>query len=108
MIRQSPLRDIDSLRVVSVQRDIDTFRGTTGFKGSDGAVSLVQRNIVVVFRSIKTNNHSKSSFILTPEIDKVFEELKTAFKTTSVRKHFNSELPTRVETNASGYAIIEL
>ena len=63
----------------------------------------MQRNIVVAFRDIKTNDHN--SFILTPETEKAFEELKTAFTTTPVLKHFNPELPTRIETDASGYAI---
>ena len=97
MTRQSPLRDTDSLRVVSVSRDVDTSRGTT-----------VQRNTVVAFRGTKMNNHSKSSFILTPEAAKAFEELKTAFTTAPVLKHFNPELPTRVETDASGYAIDDI
>ena len=48
MTRQSPLQDIDSNRVVSVPRDVNTSRGTIqGSRGSDGAVSLVQRNAVV-------------------------------------------------------------
>ena len=63
----------------------------------------MQRNIVVAFRGIKTNDHK--SFILTPEVEKAFEELKIAFTTTPVLKHFNPELPTRIETDASGYAI---
>ena len=104
MIRQSPLRDTDFNRVVSVQRDIDELsRDTIGFRDFDEAVSLMQRNAVVVFRDIKTNNHNSS--ILTPEVEKAFEELKTAFTTAPILKHFNSELSTRVETDASGYVI---
>lgn len=63
----------------------------------------MQRNIVAAFRSIKTNDHSP--FVLTPEATKAFEQLKTAFTTAPVLKHFNSELPIPVETDASGYAI---
>ena len=85
MIRQSPLRDRDSERTVSVQR-----------------------NILVACKGIKINNHFKSSFILTSETAKAFEELKIAFTTTPVLKHFNSELSTRVETNASGYVIDDI
>ena len=107
IIRQSSLRDTDSNRVVLVQRDIDeSSRDTIGFRDSDEAVSLVQRNIVVAFRGIKTNNNN--SLILTPEVEKAFEELKIAFTTAPVLKHFNSELPTRVETDASGYAIDDI
>ena len=108
MIRQSPLRDTDSLRVVSVPRGVDTSRGTMGFRGSDGAVSLMQRNVVVACKGIKMNDHFKSSFILTSEAAKVFEKLKTAFTTASVLKHFNSELSTRAETDASGYVINDI
>ena len=43
-----------------------------------------------------------------PEAAKAFEELKTAFTTAPVLKPFNPELPTRVETNASGYAIDDI
>ena len=68
----------------------------------------MQRNIVVAFRGTKMNDYSKSSFILTPEAAKAFEELKTAFTTAPVLKHFNPELPTRVETDASGYAIDDI
>ena len=133
MIRQSPSRDRGSDGAVSsVQRDVNessggTTQGSRGFdeavspvqrdvhtsrdtiqrsRVSDGAVSLVQRNIVVAFRGIKTNDHK--SFILTPETEKAFEELKTAFTTTPILKHFNPELPTRIETNASGYAIDDI
>ena len=105
MIRQSPSRNRGSDGAVpSVQRDVNESSGgtTQGSRGSDGAVSLVQRNIVVAFRGIKTDNHN---FILTPETEKAFEKLKTAFTTTPVLKHFNPELRTRIETDASGYVI---
>ena len=43
--------------------------------------------------------------MLTPEAKKAFEELKMAFTTAPVLRHFNPELPIRIETDASGYAI---
>ena len=46
--------------------------------------------------------------MLTPEAKKAFEELKMAFTTAPVLRHFNPELSIRIETDASGYAIDDI
>ncbi len=73
---------------------------------SDRVVSNAQQDARVAFERTKPNGkNSQSSFVLTPEAKKAFEELKMAFTTAPVLRHFNPELPIRIETDASGYAI---
>lgn len=114
-------RDVDShARVVSnvqrsadvafggtVQRDTNiASRGTLDTDSHARVVFNVQRDAIVVSRGTKTNEKSsKSSFILTPEAKKAFKDLKAAFTTAPVLRHFNPELPIRVENNTSDYAI---
>lgn len=81
-----------------------TFDLSSETTGSRRRTVSVQRDAVVAFRGTRAND-SKSPFVLTPEARTAFEELKTAFTTAPVLKHFNPELPIRVETDASGYAI---
>ena len=73
---------------------------------SDRVVSNAQQNTRVAFERTKPNEkNSQSSFVLTPETKKAFEELKMTFTTVSVLRHFNPELPIRIETDASSYVI---
>ena len=59
----------------------------------------------MAFKGPKMNDHPKGPFILTPKAEKAFEKLKRAFIAAPVLKYFNPELPIRVETDVSGYAI---
>ena len=44
-------------------------------------------------------------FEWTPEADRAFKELKEAFTTAPILRHYNPDLPARLETDASGFAI---
>ena len=44
-------------------------------------------------------------FKLTKEVRTIFEELKVAFTTAPVLWHYNTNLPVRLETDVSGFAI---
>ena len=44
-------------------------------------------------------------FELTKEVQAIFEELKTAFTTTPILWHYNTNLPVQLETNVSGFTI---
>ena len=46
------------------------------------------------------------AFELTKEVRTTFEELKVAFTTAPVLQHYNTNLPVRLETDASGFAIL--
>ncbi len=99
----------DSHARVATNEDTDSHARVVSNVQRDGVVpsrGTVQRDAAIASRGTKTNeNDSKSSFVLTPEAKNAFEELKTAFTTAPVLKHFTPELPIRVETDASGYAI---
>ena len=76
---------------------------------SDRVVSNAQQNTRVAFERTKPNGkNSQSSFVLTSETKKAFEELKITFTTASILRHFNFKLLIRIETNASSYVIDDI
>ncbi len=76
---------------------------TSPSKG-DLRVTNAQGDTSVVFAQ-KPLYEKRAPFVLTEEAKKAFEDLKTAFTTAPVLRHFNPDLPIRVETDASGYAL---
>ena len=50
--------------------------------------------------------HFSKTFELTKEVRTTFEELKVAFTTAPVLQHYNANLLVRLETDASGFAIL--
>ena len=50
--------------------------------------------------------HFSKMFKLTKEVHTTFEELKVAFTTAPVLQHYNTNLPVRLETDASGFTIL--
>ena len=76
---------------------------------SDRVVSNAQQNTRVAFERTKSNGkNSQSSFVLTSEVKKAFEELKMIFTIASVLRYFNSKLLIRIETDASSYVIDDI
>ena len=47
-------------------------------------------------------------FELTKEMRTTFKELKVAFTTVPVLQHYNANLPVRLETDTSGFAILRI
>ena len=47
-------------------------------------------------------------FELTKEVHATFEELKVAFRTVLVLWHYNTNLPVRLETDISSFAILRI
>ena len=52
--------------------------------------------------------HFSKTFKLTKEVRITFEELKVAFTTVPVLQHYNTNLPVRLETDASSFAILRI
>ena len=76
---------------------------------SDRVVSNAQQNTRIAFERTKSNEkNSQSSFVLTPETKKAFEELKMVFTTAPILRHFNSKLSIRIETDTSSYVIDDI
>ena len=76
---------------------------------SNRVVSNAQQNTRIAFERTKSNEkNSQSSFVLTSETKKAFEELKITFTTASILRHFNFKLLIRIETNASSYVIDDI
>ena len=54
------------------------------------------------------NGKKAGPYIMTDEVRKVFKRLKNTFSSMSVLQHFDSSKPIRIETDASGFAIMSI
>lgn len=86
-------------------RDVQVFIGFANFyRRFIRAFSKIARPLTAM---LKTTGPKvpKSDHFLTPEAIEAFDSLKQAFVTAPVLRHFDVQLPVRIETDASGYAI---
>ena len=87
------------------QRDIQVFPGFANFYRCFVAYfSQIVRPLTALLVGGKVGRFSKA-FELTKEARTTFEELKVAFMTAPVLQHYNANLPVRLETDASSFAI---
>ena len=91
-------------------------RGNRVAYNSEGSISLVMSDTSVPKSSnilgfgnsyvrVAETRASRQPFVMTEEALAAFTELKEAFCSAPVLRYFDPELPCRVETDASGFAI---
>ena len=86
--------------------DIQVFLGFVNFYWCFVAYfSQIVQPLTMLLVGGKVGHFSKV-FKLTKEVRATFEELKVAFTTAPVLQHYNTNLLVRLETDASGFAIL--
>ena len=89
-------------------RDIQVFLGFANFYWCFVMYfSWIIQPLTALLVGGKVGRFSKT-FELTKEARTTFEELKVAFTTAPVLQHYNADLPVRLETDASGFAILRI
>ena len=87
-------------------RDIQVFLGFVNFYWCFVVYfSWIVQPLTVLLVGGKAGHFSKA-FKLTKEVRTTFEELKVAFTTAPVLWHYNADLLVRLETDASGFALL--
>ena len=87
-------------------RDIQVFLGFANFYQCFVAYfSWIVQPLTALLVGGKVGRFSKA-FELTKEVRTTFEELKVAFTTAPVLRHYNTDLLVRLETDTSGFTIL--